>query len=270
MTKRNLITPQETGKNRQRVDSLLIRLGLASSRERARDLIAAGKVLADGITVGKPSKIIHPDANLTITGSINPWVSRGGLKLAAGLEAFPVIRVAGKVAVDIGASTGGFTDVLLANGAEKVIAVDVGRGQLHERLIRDRRVVVMDGVNARHLDSAMLPATPEIVVCDASFISLKKLLPSVLALAAVDAHLIALIKPQFEVGKGFVGKGGVVRDSALQEAVVADIEAWLKTEMGWQHLGTAPSPIDGPDGNREFLIAATKGGCSRLYAPNPI
>lgn len=253
----NAPTDDETAP-RRRVDILLLERGLASSRDRARDLILAGKVLAGGVVVKKPSKHCSVTAELTVTGTVNPWVSRAGLKLAGGLAAFPGITVAGKVALDIGASTGGFTDVLLANGARCVMAVDVGTGQLHERLVADPRVIVMDGVNARHLEASMLAATPDIIVCDASFISLRKLLPAALRLAPAGAGFIGLIKPQFEVGRGSVGKGGVVRDANLHASIVADIETWLKRDMGWRHIGTAPSPIDGPDGNREFLIAGQK------------
>ena len=246
-----------------RADALLLARGLVSSRDRARDLIAAGKVIADGMLVKKPAKMLALDSDIEITGMVNPWVSRAGLKLAGGLDAFPVVDIAGKLALDIGASTGGFTDVLLAHRAAHVIAVDVGSGQLHPRLAADPRVTVMDGVNARYLDASMLPAAPAVLVCDASFISLKKLLPAALGLAAPAAFLVALIKPQFEVGKGRVGKGGVVRDAALHRDVVADIETWLVGMMGWQHIGTMPSPIDGPDGNREFLLIGQKAGADQ-------
>ena len=252
----NRLTDDATGPIR--ADALLLARGLVSSRDRARDLIVAGKVIADGTLVKKPAKMLAPDSGIEITGMVNPWVSRAGLKLAGGLDAFPVVDVAGKLALDIGASTGGFTDVLLAHRAAHVIAVDVGTGQLHPRLAADPRVTVMDGVNARYLDASMVPFAPAIIVCDASFISLKKLLPATLALAAPAAFLVALIKPQFEVGKGRVGKGGVVRDAALHRDVVADIETWLVGIMGWHHIGTMPSPIDGPDGNREFLLIGQK------------
>ena len=244
--------------SRLRADMLLLQRGLAASRDRARDLILSGKMLADGTIVTKPAKMLAVDAEVSVIGAVNPWVSRAGLKLAGGLEMFPVITVAGKIALDIGASTGGFTDVLLTHGAQTVIAVDVGRNQLHPWLAAHPRVSVMDGVNARFLTADMLLAMPDLIVCDASFISLKKILPASLMLAPAGAFLIALIKPQFEVGKGRVGKGGIVRDPAMHRQVIKDIERFLQQDMGWRHIGTCASPIDGPDGNREFLIVGQK------------
>jgi 23S rRNA (cytidine1920-2'-O)/16S rRNA (cytidine1409-2'-O)-methyltransferase len=175
-----------------------------------------------------------------------------------GLEHF-AIDVTGKVALDVGASTGGFTEVLLARGAAKVYAVDVGRGQLAWTLRNDPRVVVMEGVNARHLTPGDLAEAPQVIVCDASFIGLEVVLPAALALAAPDAVLVALIKPQFEVGKGRVGKGGIVRDPALHAEVCQRIRDWLADVMGWHVLGMTESPISGQDGNKEFLIAASRG-----------
>lgn len=241
-----------------RVDTLLLARGLARSRERARDLIADGAVFLDGVPVVKPSKLLAPDCDLIIRSAGNPWVSRAGLKLAAGLKAFPMIDVAGRYAIDIGASTGGFTDVLLAHNVGHVVAVDVGSGQLAKKIATEKRVTVMDGTNARYLSADMLAIPAQLIVCDASFISLKKLLPAVMSLAASGAFILVLIKPQFEVGKGMVGKGGIVRDAALHHSVIADIESWFITEMKWEHIGTVPSPIDGPDGNREFLLAGRK------------
>lgn len=243
---------------KQRADALLLARGLARSRERARDLIVSGAVLVEGVPIAKPSKLLSPDCDLVLTSAGNPWVSRAGLKLAGGLKAFPMIDVAGRYAIDIGASTGGFTDVLLSHNVGHVVAVDVGSGQLAEKIATDPRVTVMDAMNARHLEANMLAMSVELIVCDASFISLKKLLPAALNVAAAGAFILALIKPQFEVGKGMVGKGGIVRDATLHNQVIADIESWLITEMKWQHLGTTPSPIDGPDGNREFLLAGLK------------
>ncbi len=243
---------------KQRADALLLARGLARSRERARDLIADGAVLVDGVPIAKPSKLLATDCDLELTSIGNPWVSRAGLKLAGGLKAFPMVDIAGRYAIDIGASTGGFTDVLLAKNVGHVLAVDVGSRQLAEKISASPRVTVMDATNARHLTTNMLTKSVELIVCDASFISLKKLLPAAMNLAAAGAYILALIKPQFEVGKGMVGKGGVVRDTALHDLVIADIENWLTTEMKWKHLGTAPSPIDGPDGNREFFIAGQK------------
>ena len=232
--------------------------GLVRSRQRARDLIADGAVLVDQVPIVKPSKLLATDCDLELTSSGNPWVSRAGLKLSGGLKAFPMVDVAGRYAIDIGASTGGFTDVLLAKNVGHVLAVDVGSGQLAEKIATNPRVTVMDATNARHLVKNMLAKPVELIVCDASFISLKKLLPAAMNLAAAGAYIVALVKPQFEVGKGRVGKGGIVRDTALHDVVIADIEDWLVTQMKWRHLGTVPSPIDGPDGNREFLIAGRK------------
>ena len=243
---------------KQRADALLLARGLARSRERARDLIADGAVLVDGVPIAKPSKLLATDCDLELTSTGNPWVSRAGLKLAGGLKAFPMVDVAGRYAIDIGASTGGFTDVLLAKNVGHVLAVDVGSRQLAEKIATNPRVTVMDATNARHLRTNMLATPIELIVCDASFISLKKLLPAAMNLAAAGAYILALIKPQFEVGKGMVGKGGIVRDNALHDSVIADIENWLTTEMKWKPLGTVPSLIDGPDGNREFFIAGRK------------
>jgi len=251
------LTPSDFSK-KVRADTLLLSRGLSSSRERAQDLISNGKVLVDGLPVVKPSKLLASDCCLVLSSIGNPWVSRAGIKLACGLKAFPMIEVAGRYAIDIGASTGGFTDVLLAHNVRHVMAVDVGKGQMAEKVAIDPRVTVMDAINARHLASDMLETPVELIVCDASFISLKKLLPAVMNLAVVGTYILALIKPQFEVGKGMVGKRGVVRDTALHDAVIADIETWFVTEMKWHHIGTRPSPINGPHGNREFLIAALK------------
>ena len=243
---------------KQRADTLLLARGLARSRERARRMIADGVVLVDGVPIVKPSKLLEADCDVKLTSIGNPWVSRAGLKLAGGLKAFPMVDVAGRYAIDIGASTGGFTDVLLAQNVGHVLAVDVGSRQLVEKIATNPHVTVMDATNARHLAANMLAKPVELIVCDASFISLKKILPAAMSLAAAGAYVVALIKPQFEVGKGMVGKGGIVRDTELHDAVIADIENWLITKMKWQHLGTVPSPIDGTDGNREFLIAGCK------------
>lgn len=241
-----------------RVDSLLMARGLTHSRERACELIAEGAVLVNGVAVAKPSKLLARDCEVTLTSAGNPWVSRAGLKLAGGLEMFSMIDISGRHAVDIGASTGGFTEVLLAHNVAHVLAVDVGSGQLAAKVATDPRVTVMDKTNARYLNAGMLAIPIDLIVCDASFISLKKLLPAVMSLANSGAYILALIKPQFEVGRGMVGKGGVVRDSAMHDAVVADIEHWLINRMKWQHIGTVASPIRGNDGNKEFLLAAYK------------
>lgn len=248
-------TPK-TGK-KQRLDQLLVERGLAESRAKAQALILAGKVFSAERRLDKAGATFAPDTALSVRGADHPWVSRGALKLVRGLDHF-AIDVTGKVALDVGSSTGGFTEVLLARGAAKVYAVDVGRGQLAWTLRNDPRVVVMEGVNARHLTPADLREAPRVIVCDASFIGLETVLPAALALTAPDAVLVALIKPQFEVGKGRVGKGGIVRDPALHAEVCERIEQWLGGVMGWRVLGITDSPITGQDGNKEFLIAATR------------
>lgn len=200
--------------------------------------------------------MIADDAPLEVRGREHPWVSRGGVKLAHALDQFG-LDPTGRVCLDIGASTGGFTDVLLARGARCVYAVDVGHGQLDWRLRNDPRVVVLERTNARHLSAREVPEPPGFITCDASFIGLRQVLPAALALARAEAVLVALIKPQFEVGKGHVGKGGVVRDPALHDAVCRAVADWLAAE-GWRVRGIVESPILGPEGNREFLIAAVR------------
>ena len=245
---------------RERLDALLVKRGLAASRDRARNLIKAGAVNIDGKLAQKPAKIYTANCLIEVKPSGNQWVSRAGLKLAGAVSAFQELEFLGCNAVDIGASTGGFTEVLISCGAKHVVAIDVGHGQLHERLAVDARVTVLDGTNARYLNASVLPFAPDVIVCDASFISLKKLLPAVLGLAQPRARLVALIKPQFEVGRGLVGKGGIVRDPALHQHVVADITDWLETKMSWVVRETMPSPISGHDGNAEFLLLAQKPG----------
>jgi len=238
---------------KERLDKLLISRGLAASRERARALILAGRVLVADQVVDKAGTLVSDDASLRLRGEDIPYVSRGGVKLAGGLEAFP-IKVSGVVAIDVGASTGGFTDCLLQRGARRVYAVDVGYGQLDWRLREDDRVVNMERTNIRHLTPEMLPERPTLAVIDASFISLEKVLPPTLALLAPTADVVALIKPQFEVGKGAVGKGGVVRDADQHTAVIEKIRVFCE-ELGCSVLGVSESPLLGPKGNREFLIA---------------
>ncbi len=218
----------------------------------------AGAVYCGDRRVNKPGDRIKPGQPLRLKGQDHPWVSRGGLKLDHGLQTFG-LDVTGLLGLDLGASTGGFTDVLLARGAAHVVAVDVGHGQLAWTLRTDSRVTVLEKTNARHLTADHLPAAPGIVTCDASFISLKTVLPAALDLAAPGARLVALIKPQFEVGRGQVGKGGVVRDPALHQAVCHDIASWLGAIGPWRVQGVIESPVTGPEGNREFLIAAHKG-----------
>ena len=242
---------------KRRLDALLVERGLAESRARAQALVLAGLVWSEGKRLDKPGTGVAADLPLELRGREHPWVSRGGIKLAHALEHF-AIDVTDAVALDIGASTGGFTDVLLARGARRVYAVDVGHGQLAWKLRQDPRVTVLERRNARHLTRAEIPEPPALVTCDASFISLKLVLPAALDLAAPEAQLVALIKPQFEVGKGRVGKGGVVRDPALHREVCAEITAWLEARPGWRVLGLTESPIRGPEGNVEFLVHARR------------
>lgn len=238
-----------------RLDQLLVDRGLVESKTRAQALVMAGKVYSETRRLDKAGQKIPPDTPLDVKGQDHPWVSRGGLKLEKGLAHFQV-DPAGLVCLDVGASTGGFTDVLLQNGAAKVYAVDVGYGQLAHKLRVDPRVVVMERVNARQLTADLIGEPVDLIVCDASFIGLRTVLPAALALAKPGAHLIALIKPQFEVGKDRVGKGGIVRDPALHEEVCGTIRAWLDGLPGWSVMGVTESPIKGPEGNIEFLIGA--------------
>lgn len=242
---------------KERLDILLVERGLAESRTRARALIMAGRVFTGERRLDKPGILLPADIALAVRGRDHPWVSRGGVKLAHALDRF-AIAPEGAVALDLGASTGGFTDVLLSRGAARVYAVDVGRGQLDWRLRADPRVVVLEGVNARYLDRAQVPEPVDLIVCDASFIGLETLLPAPLAFAAPRAALIALIKPQFEAGPENVGKGGVVRDPEVRAAVCARIRAWLDGLPGWRVIGLIESPIRGARGNVEYLIAARR------------
>jgi 23S rRNA (cytidine1920-2'-O)/16S rRNA (cytidine1409-2'-O)-methyltransferase len=242
---------------RLRADQLLLARGLAESRARAQALILAGKVLSGTRRVEKSGQLLADDAPLALRGEDHPWVSRGGVKLAHALDHFG-LSPSGRIGLDIGASTGGFTEVLLARGATRVHAVDVGHGQLAWKLRQDARVVVHERTNARHLDAALIPEAVGCVVADASFIGLEVVLPAPLALAAPGAFAVALIKPQFEAGREGIGKGGIVRDPAVHEAVSGRIAAWWAALPGWRVLGLTPSPITGADGNREFLIAALR------------
>jgi 23S rRNA (cytidine1920-2'-O)/16S rRNA (cytidine1409-2'-O)-methyltransferase len=244
---------------KQRADLMLVNSGLVESRAKAQALIMAGLVYAGTARVQKSGDMLPEDAQLSVKGQDHPWVSRGGVKLAHGLEHFG-LSPEGRVCLDVGASTGGFTDVLLTHGAAKVYAVDVGHGQLAWKLRSDPRVVVLEKTNARHLMAETIPEPVGALVCDASFIGLQTVLPAGLGLCAPGAFAIALIKPQFEAGPGQVGKGGVVRDTAVHEEVCQRIEAWFGSLPGWKVLGITPSPIKGPEGNVEFLIAAQKDG----------
>ena len=236
---------------------LLTELGLTATRSRAQALILAGKVFYGERRVEKAGDMLPGDAALQVRGQDHPWVSRGGLKLDHALRSF-ALSPAARVCLDIGASTGGFTDVLLHNGAARVHAVDVGHGQLAWKLRSDPRVIVHERTNARHLQAETIGETAGALVCDASFIGLRTLLPAPLALCTSGAWAVALIKPQFEAGPGQVGARGVVRDPAVHKAVCDTIEAWWEALPGWHVLGIADSPITGPEGNREFLVAAER------------
>jgi 23S rRNA (cytidine1920-2'-O)/16S rRNA (cytidine1409-2'-O)-methyltransferase len=242
---------------KQRADLLLVALGLTESRARAQALILAGKVFSQGKRVEKAGDLLPDGAALEVRGQDHPWVSRGGIKLAHALSHFG-LKPEGRICLDLGASTGGFTDVLLHHGAAKVYAVDVGHGQLDWKLRQDPRVVVQEKTNARYLDSTAIPEPIGALVCDASFIGLRTILPAPLALCAPGAFAVALIKPQFEAGPGQVGKGGVVRDPALHRSLCAMIADWWAALPGWQVQGITESPITGPEGNKEFLIAALR------------
>jgi 23S rRNA (cytidine1920-2'-O)/16S rRNA (cytidine1409-2'-O)-methyltransferase len=242
---------------KQRADLLLVALGLAESRARAQALILAGKVFSDTKRVEKAGDLLADGAPIEVRGQDHPWVSRGGLKLAHALAHFG-LNPEGRVCLDLGASTGGFTDVLLQHDAARVYAVDVGHGQLAWKLRQDPRVVVLEKTNARYLDATAIPEPIGALVCDASFIGLRTILPAPLALCAPGAFTVALIKPQFEAGPGQVGKGGVVRDSALHRSICAMIADWWAALPGWQVIGITESPITGPEGNKEFLVAARR------------
>ena len=244
-------------RDKRRADQLLVERGLVESRARAQALILAGKVFSGERRVAKAGDLLAGEAAIEVRGQDHPWVSRGGLKLDHALSHFG-LSPAGLVCLDVGASTGGFTDVLLHHGAARVHAVDVGHGQLAWRLRGDPRVAVHERTNARHLTAAAVPEPVGALVCDASFIGLSTLLPAPLALCAPGAWAVALIKPQFEAGPGAVGSKGVVRDPAVHQAVCERVASWWEGLEGWTVLGTERSPITGPEGNREFLIAARR------------
>ncbi|OUJ11364.1 TlyA family RNA methyltransferase [Acetobacter okinawensis] len=242
---------------RRRADQLLVDRGLVESRTKAQAMIMAGLVFSGTKRVAKAGDQLPEDAALELRGQDHPWVSRGGCKLAHALEYFN-LSPKGRQCLDVGASTGGFTDVLLTHGAEHVYAVDVGHGQLAWKLRSDPRVSVLEKCNARYLDKTLIPVAPEVIVCDASFIGLRTVLPAALGLAADNAWAVALIKPQFEAGREQIGAKGVVRDPAVHDSVCATIQEWWSSLPGWQVMGIEPSPITGPEGNREFLIAAQR------------
>lgn len=239
-----------------RLDQLIVDRNLAESKTRAQALVMAGHVFIGDVKAQKPGQQVAEDTPVQVKGSDHPWVSRGGIKLAHALDEF-AINVTGKVAMDVGSSTGGFTDVLLTNGAARVYAVDSGTNQLAWKLRQDERVIVHEQTSARILTQDHIPEPVDIIVCDASFISLAKVLDTPLTFARTGAELVALIKPQFEAGRDEVGKGGVVRDEAVHSRVCAEVKMWL-VEKNWTVHGLTTSPITGPQGNVEFLIWAQK------------
>jgi 23S rRNA (cytidine1920-2'-O)/16S rRNA (cytidine1409-2'-O)-methyltransferase len=240
-----------------RLDQLLVARGLYRTRSRARDAIARGRIRVEGQVAVKAGQTVPGDAAIEIADEAQGYVSRAALKLAHGLDHF-AISPQGLAAIDLGASTGGFTQVLLERGATTVTAVDVGHGQMANEVAGDPRVTVLEGLNARDLGPQHVPEPPGIITADVSFISLKLALPPALALARPGAWLVALIKPQFEAGPAHLSRGGVVRDTQVREAVCRDISRWLVDTMNWQVIGTIPSPVAGSSGNHEFLIAAHK------------
>jgi 23S rRNA (cytidine1920-2'-O)/16S rRNA (cytidine1409-2'-O)-methyltransferase len=244
---------------RKRLDVVLVERGLAPSRSRARDLIKYGKVLVDRQVCTKAGAEVGVEQMLTLEPASVGGVSRGGAKLAAALDAFG-FKPKGRIALDVGASTGGFTEVLLERGAAKVYAVDVGHGQLHTRLKADPRVVSMEECDARSLTRELIPEPVGAIVADVSFISLAKALPAPLELAAPGAWLVALVKPQFEAGRARIGKRGIVRDERARHAAVEEVRAWLAAQESWRVVGVVPSPIRGGSGNEEFLMGARKDG----------
>jgi 23S rRNA (cytidine1920-2'-O)/16S rRNA (cytidine1409-2'-O)-methyltransferase len=237
-----------------RADVFLVRKGLAASRAEASAAIAAGKVTADGRTLAKPSELLTDETRVTYARA-HPYVSRGGIKLAAALDEF-VLSPAGLICIDLGASTGGFTQVLLERGARHVYAIDVGHGQLSPILAGDPRVTSLEGTNARNLTAAEVPIGVDCIVADVSFISLELALPVALKLAKPGAWLVVLFKPQFEVGRENIGKGGIVKDPAARDAALARFKEWLSATQRWKVVGSIESPIAGGDGNTEYLVAA--------------
>jgi 23S rRNA (cytidine1920-2'-O)/16S rRNA (cytidine1409-2'-O)-methyltransferase len=244
-----------------RLDVALVERGLAETRAAAQRLVMAGLVFSNDKRLDKAGHGIEADTPIEVRGQPHPYVSRGGLKLEKALDHF-AIPVAGRVALDVGASTGGFTDCLLQRGVEKVYAVDVGTNQLAWKLRSDPRVVSMERTNIRDVTMVLIPEPVDLIVCDASFIGLRTALPAALALAAPGAHLAALIKPQFEVGKGRVGRGGIVREPELHREVCDTIATWLGEQPGWNVLGVIESPITGAEGNKEFLIGGIFGAAT--------
>jgi len=246
---------------RKRADRVLVDRGLVPSREKARALIQAGAVSCDNQPVTKPGQLVLPDADFCVDKTQLRWVSRGGLKLEHALNSFTLPSVGGMTCLDLGASTGGFTDVLLSAGAACVYAVDVGHGQLDQRLAADPKVVNLEKTNARDITSQLIPQPLDLVVCDVSFISVTKALGPSLSLVRPGGWLISLIKPQFEAGRAALGKGGVVKDPADRRRAIELVRDSLATDFGWRVAGVTESPITGPDGNHEYLICAQKPDC---------
>jgi len=251
--------PKKRKSKKRRVDELLVEQGLVVDVKQAAALTLAGKVVCDNVRIDSPALKVPEDGELRLKGQKeHGWVSRGGMKLAHALAEFPEVSVEGVVAIDVGCSTGGFTDVLLAHGAAKIFAVDVGYGQLALKLRNDNRVVVLERTNARNLTDTQITAAPSLVVCDASFIPLRKVLPTALTFCQVGSVLLALIKPQFEAAREEVESGtGVVRDEAVRARVCQEVSEWAESQ-GWNRKGLATSPIKGPNGNVEFILYAVK------------
>lgn len=239
-------------KPRIRIDRLLIERGLAESRQKAQAFVMAGQVLADEQKITKPGQQVAPEAEVRILGPAPQYVSRAGVKLEAALEKFQ-LDIRDKICLDIGSSTGGFTDCLLQHGAAKVYAVDVGTAQLHWKIRKDKRVIVRERINARYLNSAVVPEPVQFVCCDVSFISVTLIFSAIRPLLAAEAELVVLAKPQFEVGRGQVGKGGIVDDPALHQQVTEKVRKALQ-HMGFRYVGEMESPIRGAEGNKEFLL----------------
>ena len=244
-------------KTKVRLDELVVKKGFADTKSVAQSLIIAGKVFLKEIKLDKPGYSISTNAEISLRGPLHPWVSRGGIKLDHAFKNFQ-INVSGLIALDIGASTGGFSDVLLKNGVKRLYAVDVGYGQLHEKLLNNPKVISMERKNARYLSKMDIEENIDIIVCDASFISLTKILPEPLKLCSENAQLIALIKPQFELEKKFIARGGVVKDEGLRNKVCDNIILWVQDKMRWKVNEIIQSPIKGPKGNIEYLIHASK------------
>ena len=244
-------------KTKVRLDDLVVIKGFAETKSIAQSLIISGKIFLEEKKLDKPGYSISIDAKIVFRGPLHPWVSRGGIKLDHALKIFK-LNVSGLIALDIGSSTGGFSDVLLENGVKKLYAVDVGYGQLHEKILNNPRVISMERKNARYLSGQDIAENIDILVCDASFISLTKILPEPIKLCSEKAKLIALIKPQFELEKKFIAKGGVVKDEKLRSSVCENIRLWIEDKMNWKVIQIIKSPITGPKGNVEYLLYASK------------